>query len=113
MNDFDKEGFFKVLYICIISFFGATAKQINTDINDVATKNVTNLFKRVFFHGFSGWLFGLAAVKYLNINDLTSITVCAGIGGLFGYDAILFLSDVAINTLIYTGKIKTSNKNKK
>ncbi|MCX8074117.1 MAG: hypothetical protein N2749_00835 [Clostridia bacterium] len=112
MHNFDKEGFFKVIYICLISLFGATARQINSSI-DEEKKDIKILIQKVFFHGFSGWLFGLAATKYLGLSDLTSITVCAGIGGLFGYDAIKVMVNIALNTISKSTDVNKNISDKK
>jgi hypothetical protein len=82
---FNNNSFSTILYAAIIAFFGAIAKEINDKSKD-KTESFPMFFGEVFLHGFSGWIVGLIAIKYLGSTDITSITIYAGVGGLFGYD---------------------------
>jgi len=88
-------NFSTILYTAIIAFFGAISKEINDKSKD-NTESFFIFFAEVILHGFSGWIVGLFAVKYLKSSDIISITIYAGVGGLFGYD----LAKVVLKTVL-------------
>ena len=92
---FNNNSFSTILYAAIIAFFGAIAKEINDKSKD-KTESFSMFFGEVVLHGFSGWIVGLIAIKYLRSTDIISITIYAGIGGLFGYD----LAKVALKFIL-------------
>lgn len=78
--------FFIIVYSLLIAFFGATCKEINDKTRD-NTESFSIFFGEIMLHGFSGWIVGLYSIKYIN-NDLISITIFSGLGGLFGFHAV-------------------------
>ena len=91
MND---HGFFNIAYTFLISISGALAKEINDKAKGHESLSV--FFGEIILHGFSGWIFGLMAQKYLGLTDFTSITIFAGIGGLFGFDLVKMVLKFAL-----------------
>ena len=111
-------NFSNILYTAAIAIFGALAKEIN----DKSTTNETLsvFFSEIILHGFSGWIVGLAANKYFGFTDLTSITIWAGIGGLFGYDMVKVLYKILVTSIANSRNVKLNesdtnpdDKNKK
>ena len=82
----DNNGFSNIMYTLMISFFGAMAKEIND--KSKTNESFSIFFGEIILHGFSGWIFALISSKYLGWTDITSLTIAAGIGGLFGFDLI-------------------------
>lgn len=96
----NEHGFFNILYTLVISYFGALCKEINDKTKQRESLSV--FFGEIVLHGFSGWIFGLMANSYLKLTDITSITIFAGVGGLFGYDLVKaitkkFLKEKGVN----------------
>lgn len=75
--------FFIIIYTLLVAFCGATCKEINDKTHD-NTESFRIFFGEIMLHGFSGWLVGLYSIKYVN-NDLITITIFSGLGGLFGF----------------------------
>ena len=104
MNNND---FFIIVYPLIIAFFGAICKEINDKTHD-NTESFSIFFGEIMLHGFSGWIVGLYSIKYYS-SDLISITMFAGLGGLFGFELVK-----KIYTRVFPNNGKSSkNKNKK
>lgn len=78
--------FFIILYSLLIAFFGATCKEINDKSRD-STESFNMFFGEIMLHGFSGWIIGLYSIKYIS-NDIISITIFSGVGGLMGFQLI-------------------------
>lgn len=108
MND---HGFFNIIYTLVISSFGALCKEINDTSKE--HESLSKFFGEIVLHGFSGWIVGLIANKYLGLTDLTSITIFAGIGGLFGFDLIKVLAKIAISVLASSKNIKMNDDDTK
>ena len=98
------DGFSNIIYTAVIALFGAIAKEINDKATTDETLSV--FFSQIILHGFSGWIVGLCANKYLGLTDLTSITIFAGIGGLFGYDLVKVLFKIIVKTIASSRNIK-------
>lgn len=96
-------GFGNILYTAVIAFFGALAKEIND--KTTTDETFSRFFGQVILHGFSGWIVGLCANKYLGLTDMTSITIFAGIGGLFGYDLIKIILKMILKVIASTRNI--------
>ena len=101
MNEHD---FFNIIYTLIIASFGALCKEIND--NSKQHESLSIFFGEIILHGFSGWIVGLIANKYLGLMDLTSITIFAGIGGLFGFDLIKLVGRLALSIFANSKNIK-------
>lgn len=95
-------SFSTILYTAVISFFGAICKEINDKSKD-GTETFSIFFGEIILHGFSGWIVGLMANKYFGLTDLSSITIYAGIGGLFGYDLVKILLKIIL-TIVTNSK---------
>lgn len=92
---------FNILYVALVSFFAAFCKEIN---DKARTKEDFSMFiGEVALHGFSGWLLGVIACKWLT--DVESITFVAGVGGLLGYNLIQIIAKIAISVLAQTKNI--------
>jgi hypothetical protein len=93
----NNNGFSNIIYTLMISVFGAFAKEIN---DKSKTNESFNIFVgEIVLHGFSGWIVGLCANKYLGLTDYTSITIFAGIGGLFGFDLVKVITKMILSTI--------------
>lgn len=93
----NNNGFSIIIYSLIISFFGAFAKETNYKSKSRESFNI--FFGEIILHGFSGWIVGLGLCKYLNVTDLISITIFAGVGGLFGYNLVKLGLKISIKFL--------------
>lgn len=82
----NNNSFSNIIYTLMISFFGALAKEINDKSHTQESFNI--FFGEIILHGFSGWIFALIAQKFLKWEDMTSLTILAGIGGLFGFQGL-------------------------
>jgi hypothetical protein len=100
----NNNGFSNIIYTLMISFFGALAKEINDKSHTNESFNI--FFGEIILHGFSGWIFGLLATKYLGWTDMASITIAAGIGGLFGFDLLKVVIKIATKTLESSKNLK-------
>lgn len=100
----ENNGFSNIIYTLMISFFGALAKEINDKSKTKESFNI--FFGEIILHGFSGWIVALAASKYLGWEDFTSLTIVAGIGGLFGFDLLKILFKIGLRILASTKNIK-------
>lgn len=89
--------FFNIVYTLIISIFGALAKEINDKAK--IHESLSIFFGEIILHGFSGWIFGLIAQKYLGLTDMASVTIFAGIGGLFGFDLVKLVLRLGLKIL--------------
>ena len=101
----DGNGFFNILYTAIVAIAGALAKEINDRAKNNESFKV--FVSEVIFHGFSGWISALLAIKYSNSMDILSITIFSGLGGLFGYDLIKVIFKMVVEKI---GNIKPSDK---
>ena len=108
MNNHD---FFNIAYTLIISFFGALCKEINDKTKQHESLSV--FFGEILLHGFSGWIVGLAANKYLGLTDFTSITIFAGVGGLFGFDLVKILLRMGLKLLAAAKDVKIEDSDLK
>lgn len=93
-----ENGFFNIVYTAVVAVCGALAKEINDQAKGEESFKV--FIAEVVLHGFSGWIVGLIATKYLHLTDLTSITIFAGIGGLFGYDLVKILLNMVLKKVV-------------
>ena len=100
----NNNGFSNIIYTLMISFFGALCKEINDKSHTNESFNI--FFGEIVLHGFSGWIFGLIATKYLGWTDITSLTIAAGIGGLFGFDLMKLVLKIGVKILASTKNIK-------
>lgn len=100
----NNNGFSNIIYTLMISFFGALAKEINDKSKTQESFNI--FFGEIILHGFSGWIVALAASKYLGWEDFTSLTIVAGIGGLFGFDLMKLLLKIGLKVLASARNIK-------
>ena len=108
MND---HGFFNIIYTLVISSFGALCKEINDKTKEHESLYI--FFGEIILHGFSGWIVGLIANVKLGLTDLTSITIFAGIGGLFGFDLLKFIARLAIGMYTNSKNIKMDDNDTK
>ena len=100
-------GFSDIIYTLLIAFFGALCKEINDKTH--TSESFPIFFGEILLHGFSGWLVGLCANKYLNLTDIRSITIFAGIGGLFGYDLVKIILKMILTTIANSRNIKLND----
>ena len=107
----DNNGFFNIIYTLVISYFGALCKEINDKTKE--NESLSRFFGEIILHGFSGWIIGLTANKYVGLSDLTSVTIFAGIGGLFGFDLLKILARLALNMFANSKNIKIDDKDAK
>ena len=103
--------FFNIMYTLVISYFGAIAKEINDKTKE--HESLSKFFGEIILHGFSGWIVGLTANKYLGLDDCTSITIFAGLGGLFGFDLLKFMFKLAISIFANSKNIKIKDDDMK
>lgn len=106
----NEHGFFNIIYTLVISSFGALCKEINDTTKKHESLSI--FFGEIILHGFSGWIFGLIATKYYGFTDLTSITIFAGIGGLFGFDLVKAIVKISINAYTSAKDVKMDDEKK-
>lgn len=94
-------SFSNIAYMAMIAFFGAVCREINDKSKTQESFGV--FFGEIFFHGFSGWMTGLVAFKYLDFTDLIGMTLSSGVGGLFGFDLLKIIVKVG-SKLLATAK---------
>ena len=103
----DNHGFFNILYTLAISTFGALAKEINDKSKTHESMSV--FFGEIVLHGFSGWIFALAATSYLGLTEFNQITIAAGVGGLFGFDLLKIVMKVGLKLIASAKDIKLND----
>jgi hypothetical protein len=100
----NNNGFSNIIYTLMISFFGALAKEINDKSKTNESFNI--FFGEIILHGFSGWIFALITSKYLGWTDMNSLTIAAGIGGLFGFDLMKLVLKIGVKLFASAKSIK-------
>lgn len=101
-------NFFNVLYAALVSFFGALCKEINDRSRN--KENLGVFIGEVLLHGFSGWVVGMTAVRWFNITDAIGLSICAGIGGLLGFDLVKVLSKILITSVANSRNVKLNEE---
>ena len=81
----------------MISFFGALCKEINDKPHTNESFNI--FFGEIVLHGFCGWIFALIMQKFAGWTDMTSMTIAAGVGGLFGFNLIKLVVKIGFRIL--------------
>lgn len=94
--NFNNNGFSNIIYTLMISFFGALAKEINDKSH--TNESFSIFFGEIILHGFSGWIFALWMSKNFGWTDINSLTIVAGVGGLFGFDLLKIAIKIAIKS---------------
>ena len=107
--DINSIDFSTILYTAMIAFFGAISKEINDKSKD-KNESFSVFFGEVVLHGFSGWIVGLFATKFLKASDIISLTIYAGIGGLFGYDLVKIILKMILTTISKNNKFDETDK---
>jgi hypothetical protein len=81
----DRDPLMKLLWVTLLSFFSAFAKELNDKAKDPSEKLIMFL-SEIFLNGVCGMIVGAITLSFTD--NVYFVSACSAIGGLFGMNAV-------------------------